>query len=306
MKRFLLIILLLICTFAYTFSLVACGNENIRLSNTEIEVAVGNYEGFHFTANEKSKVRVVSTNESIATVSSTQRSSTDKSYVIVTLKGESVGECSITVQVGNVTKFVSVKVGFIPEIKLYQTYEYGFHIETNFPAGTIVVLTLKGNNYLSSQKGTLEKKSWYYSYQNFTVESVTNGTYSLSVELDDFANQPQQTKNELGDNGEFVLGKYMQEKDNIKMFEAMFTIELPYISMEKKIAATAYKSLTREQKLYIKKWIDNRYDYYDKKEGKDTGNKYTSTIFNEAAELFNKTYNEIKQIWGDPNISLYD
>lgn len=306
MKQFILILLTAILIFS-SFSLVACGNESVELSTTEIEVAVDKYEAFNFTASEKSKFEVVSSDENIASVSSTQRSSGNTSnYVITTIKGKSNGKCNITVKVGNTTKTVNVKVGFIPEIKLLQTDDYSFHVETNFPVGTILTLTLKDNDYSSSQYITLEKKSWYYSYQNFTVEDVMNGTYTLSLKLDDFTNQPQETQSKLGNSGEFILGEYVNEKDSTKMFEATYSFDLPYVSTEEKIAATDYISLTNEQKLFIKQWIDKRYDYYDEIEGKYTGNKYTKTIFNEAAALFNKTYSQIDSIWGDPDIPLYN
>lgn len=47
----------------------------------------------------------------------------------------------------------------------------------------------------------------------------------------------------------------------------------------------------------IKNWITERYDYYDKKEGKYCGDKYTKTIFQEAADKFGLTYQEIDNIW---------
>lgn len=63
------------------------------------------------------------------------------------------------------------------------------------------------------------------------------------------------------------------------------------------IKETSYENLTKSQMLTIIKWIENRYDYYDKKAGKYTGDKYTETIFKEAAERYNKTVEEIDKIW---------
>lgn len=54
-----------------------------------------------------------------------------------------------------------------------------------------------------------------------------------------------------------------------------------------------------EKRSEIKKWINDRYSYYDKKEGKYSGDKYTKTIFKEAAELFELSYAEIYNIWCD-------
>ncbi len=54
-----------------------------------------------------------------------------------------------------------------------------------------------------------------------------------------------------------------------------------------------------EKRSEIKKWINDRYSYYDKKEGKYSGDKYTKTIFEEASELFEFSYAEIYNIWSD-------
>ena len=54
-----------------------------------------------------------------------------------------------------------------------------------------------------------------------------------------------------------------------------------------------------EKRSEIKKWINDRYSYYDKKEGKYSGDKYTETIFEEAAAVFELTYAEIYNIWCD-------
>ncbi len=65
----------------------------------------------------------------------------------------------------------------------------------------------------------------------------------------------------------------------------------------KTIIDTPYSNLSRQQKLTIIRWIENRYQYYDDKEGKYVGDKYTKTIFNEAASKYNKTYDQISNIW---------
>lgn len=63
------------------------------------------------------------------------------------------------------------------------------------------------------------------------------------------------------------------------------------------IQKTDYNNLSKSQMLTIIRWIENRYDYYDSIEGKYTGDKYTKTIFNEAASRYNKTYDQISNIW---------
>lgn len=301
MKK-IIVFTIVLCLFLSTlFVLTSCGNDDFELSETAIEVAIDNFEGFTFNTN--SKFEIESSNESIAVVSSSRRyTEYSSNLIIVTVKGISAGECVISVKVGNTVKSVNVKVGFIPEITLQHTGSYSFHIETNFPTGTILFLTLNGADSSSSQKITLEKKSWYYSYQNFSFENINNGSYSLIIQLDSFDNQPQETKRALGTNGEYVLGEYVDEANN--SFKVIYTFDLPYKSIVEQIVETEYSKLTYAQRKYIKQWIDARYDYYDNKEGKYTGNKYTETIMNEAANRFNKTYSQIKTIWGDPTIPL--
>lgn len=63
------------------------------------------------------------------------------------------------------------------------------------------------------------------------------------------------------------------------------------------IKKTDYSDLTKSQMLTIIRWIENRYEYYDSIEGKYLGDKYTQTIFNEAADRYNKTSAEISKIW---------
>lgn len=65
------------------------------------------------------------------------------------------------------------------------------------------------------------------------------------------------------------------------------------------IRDTSYSSLSDEQKLTIIYWIESRYEYYDDIAGGYAGDKYTKTIFNEAAERYNKSYYQIDLIWSE-------
>lgn len=62
-----------------------------------------------------------------------------------------------------------------------------------------------------------------------------------------------------------------------------------------------YSILTKYQRYLIGDYIDRQYDAYDAKEGKYTGDKYTSTIFNAAMALYGKTYDEINDAWANYN-----
>ena len=67
-----------------------------------------------------------------------------------------------------------------------------------------------------------------------------------------------------------------------------------------------YISLSKIQKLTVIDWIEKRYEYYDTIDGEYSGDKYTKEIFNEASELFNKTYDEIDAIWAESYYLKYE
>lgn len=52
----------------------------------------------------------------------------------------------------------------------------------------------------------------------------------------------------------------------------------------------------------IYNWIEQRYDYYDQKEGGYAGDKYSKTIYQEAANQFGITIEEIDSIRSDYNV----
>ncbi|HPL54777.1 MAG TPA: hypothetical protein PLW11_11705 [Bacillota bacterium] len=54
--------------------------------------------------------------------------------------------------------------------------------------------------------------------------------------------------------------------------------------------------------IIVFQYIEERYDYYDKKEGKSTGDKYSEVIFNEAAKEFDITIQEVNSIWMDIDV----
>lgn len=62
------------------------------------------------------------------------------------------------------------------------------------------------------------------------------------------------------------------------------------------------KSLTVEDKKEIHRFIDGRYNYYDKKDGKDTGDKYSEIIWKEASDKFGLAETTISAIWMDIDV----
>lgn len=103
-------------------------------------------------------------------------------------------------------------------------------------------------------------------------------------------------KNEMKNISPFYNGLMYEEIINYgtKFFE---TIE---IWEQENLQKIKHKELiNNEKRQEIKDWIENRYNYYDKLEGKYCGDKYTNTIFNEASEKYGFTYQEISNIWAD-------
>ena len=55
-------------------------------------------------------------------------------------------------------------------------------------------------------------------------------------------------------------------------------------------------------KFTVYQWIKTRYEYYDKLEGEYAGDKYTTTIFTEASELFGVSYEFVDNVWADTSL----
>ena len=61
--------------------------------------------------------------------------------------------------------------------------------------------------------------------------------------------------------------------------------------------ASAYDLLTIDEKKEICKYIQNQYDYYDKKEGTYTGDKYSDKIWKDVANKWGISEVEVSIIW---------
>lgn len=58
-----------------------------------------------------------------------------------------------------------------------------------------------------------------------------------------------------------------------------------------------YNSLTNKEKKEICQYIESRYEYYDKLNGVNSGDKYSNTIMEEAANKYGLTVTQIEIIW---------
>lgn len=172
-----------------------------------------------------------------------------------------------------------------------------FTVSTNLPDGTSLMLTLSADNYSAQDEVCVYNGKATSSV--FTDNgSALSGTYKLDVVMPAANIQSQSVKDIIGDNGEYLSGDLVKPFLNSKVVESTFEFSLKAPKSELDIIKeTPFNYLTKSQKLTIIYWIEARYDYYDNLEGKYVGDKYTKTIFNEAAERYNKTYEQIDDIW---------
>ena len=64
-----------------------------------------------------------------------------------------------------------------------------------------------------------------------------------------------------------------------------------------------FKNLTLEDKKEINKFIESRYEYYDKQDGGNIGDKYSDEIWKEASEKYNLAERYISEIWLDTDVT---
>ena len=64
-----------------------------------------------------------------------------------------------------------------------------------------------------------------------------------------------------------------------------------------KIADTPYSEMTNPMKKVICTEIQGQYDYYDAKEGKYSGDKYSDIIWQKIGEKYNLSHEEVGMIW---------
>ncbi|MBE6128156.1 MAG: hypothetical protein E7185_02665 [Erysipelotrichaceae bacterium] len=55
----------------------------------------------------------------------------------------------------------------------------------------------------------------------------------------------------------------------------------------------------RQLAIRVYEWCQERFEYYDEKDGYYTGDKYDKEVFEDAAKYFGKTYSEINQLYTD-------
>ena len=80
-----------------------------------------------------------------------------------------------------------------------------------------------------------------------------------------------------------------------------------YAEKQKEVLAfqDKYDSLTTQDKAGIISYIYGRYDYYDQKDGKNTGDKYSDTIWDETMEKYGITKLQVDNIWNDTDATNY-
>lgn len=292
MKKTILLFFIIVIMSCFCFT--GCNSikvDKFEIEKESIEVYVGKTFSVDFelvASSEDVDITVTSSNEDVVKA---YRFWSAKYYDMITSEGKKPGTSTITVTAGDKTDSFDVVVLFDPEIRVYGSDENCFTIFTEFPADTKLKVSLSNENYNEEQTVTLlenivaESEAIVF-FNN--KEETLNGKFNLKIELADMSIQPQILKDLIGENGQFV-----------KMEDTMheFSYNLPYKTLTEIIRETDYKDLTVSQQMTIIRWIDRRFEYYDDLQGSYQGLKWKGVIFNEAAEEFNKTYNEVHTIY---------
>lgn len=287
-----LVSLIIAClAFSMLLCLQACNSANVEsfeINKESLEIYSGKNSSVYYNIVSDSKdvtFTVSSTNEEVAYAQVYK----DYDYFKVTAKNP--GTCSIIVEAGGKSDSIDVLVLFDPDISVYEGENNAFTIFTEFPKNTKLNVSLLGDGYFEEQTVTLIENNVSESeavvYFN-NKEETLNGKYSLKIELEDMTVQPQELKALIGENKEFI-------KQEDSFYEREYN--LPYKTLTEIIRETDYKDLTVSQQMTIIRWIDRRFEYYDDLQGSYQGLKWKGVIFNEAAEEFNKTYNEVHTIY---------
>jgi|GEM_PF-3102620 len=133
----------------------------------------------------------------------------------------------------------------------------------------------------------LINQGWYKKYRSYLLKIDSNRLSNLTKQkLYNFVKEFESINvydaqfivlTEINSNGsKYYIDKiddYILKKDFEKIFE------------DRENKAKVDKD-SLEYKVRIYKWVENRYDYYDEKEGGYAGDKYSDTILDEAAEKF--------------------
>lgn len=314
MKKTILSMCIVFLLSFFAFHFIACSPnptiKSISVEEQSLVLSVGDFEFVDYTlyadgysdSEDYNSVEWSSSNKNIAIISyiSDARFYDNIGDGFLSIEAKNIGNCTITLKADNISTNINISVLLDPQINVYQRENNSFQILSYLPNGTKMKISLTGNNYTNNQDIILQKYSETKSEAIVTFisnEQKLDGIYQLTIKLCDISLQPDNVKKIIGNNGENLIGNDIQDLNNGKTVQFAKNFELPYKTELEKIQETTYSKLTKKQMLSIISWIEDRYDYYDKQAGYYTGDKYTKTIFNEAASRYNKSYFEISAIW---------
>lgn len=187
------------------------------------------------------------------------------------------------------------------------------------PAVVLLILfsmCLSGCNSKAKELEELQAKiydrfdKYGYECSNFSVanakESITFYTLTASREDSSTMDYKQiyeclQSARSVQSKNYTILLRYV-EIDGVKY--ALSFDEWSLIEYRKdeplynKIADTPFDKMTNAMKRAICSEIERKYDYYDNREGKYTGDKYSDIIWEEIQNKYNLTHTEVSIIWG--------
>ena len=97
---------------------------------------------------------------------------------------------------------------------------------------------------------------------------------------------------------EIVKNAHFKGLDGDKAFKKEEAASAPAGSVTE--SDTSDKELAKT--VYL--WCQDRFDYYDKKDGYYTGDLHDDDVFNDAAEHFGKSKTEVKQLYDDGGVYI--
>lgn len=141
-------------------------------------------------------------------------------------------------------------------------------------------------------------------YKKYTSDDVISNIYFYSTALKEYELYEEFGSQSYLDTAKEFAAKVDPDYSGIYDDE-MHTLVSKLISEDNqssthnkaKSSENKYNSLTNSEKKAIGNYIQSRYDYYDRLNGGYSGDKYSDTIMQEAANKYGLTVSQIKIIW---------
>lgn len=146
-------------------------------------------------------------------------------------------------------------------------------------------------------------------YKEYPDDEVIANIYFYSIAKEQYEHYVDLEKMDYLESAKEYAAKIDPDYSDVYADEIMSFVELLYgsedmeeIHEEAKDKEDTYIGLTNSDKKKICEYIQRRYDYYDSLNGGYSGDKYSDTIMQEAADKYNLTVSQVEIIW----MNLYE